>query len=59
MKGALELSSRPPPSREELLLKLLALAAAWLVERSELRYRRRAWTVWTVFGLVGVPCSRG
>jgi len=67
MNRALELPTHKPPSREELLLKLLGLgvalvvlgpvlvvAAVWLAERSELLRRRRARAVWAVAAIAGL-----
>lgn len=67
MNRALEIPTRQPPSREEMLLKLLLLAVAllllgpvfvvvavWLAARSELFYRPRARAVWAVLAVAGI-----
>ncbi len=67
MNRALELPTHKPPSREELLLKLLVLAVAlvllgpvvvvtvvWLNERPEVFRHRRARAIWSGLGLLGV-----
>lgn len=72
MNRALELPTHKPPSREEMLLKLLVLAialvllgpvvvvtAVWLSERPEAFRHRRARLIWAGLSVLGVVAFAG